>query len=236
MSWRRAMAAHLRRLLDNATGSGDQGGFRSPGSTEKSIALLAEAVSELQLDSVGIGIDMAGNASWDASRGIYSLSSTTTAEEMASVYTEWCSRWPITFIEDPFDDDDVAAWKLLMLEIDKLDHVVLLVGDDLLATDIDRLAAVDGPKSVSAAIAKVDQCGSVTQTAEFVRKTSTDGIQTVMSHRSRETDSSLLADLAVGLGTDWMKGGSCSRERIIKYNRLGRIVDDHSILPRWSPP
>lgn len=137
---------------------------------------------------------------------------------------ELITRYPIVSLEDGIGEDDWEGWVNLT---SKISDKCLVVGDDLLATNKDRLKEAIEKKAVSAVIVKPNQIGTVTEAIEFTNQAKSAGLRTVVSHRSGETEDTFISDFAVGVGADFAKLGAPSRgERIAKYNRLLRIEEE----------
>jgi enolase len=146
------------------------------------------------------------------------------AEEMVSLYTKLCEKYPIFSIEDGLMEDDWKGWKVLT---QKLGNKVQLVGDDLFVTNTKRLERGIKEGIGNSILIKVNQIGTLTETIEAVKLAHKHGYTTVMSHRSGETEDTTIADLAVALNTGQIKTGSASRtDRIAKYNQLLRIEEE----------
>ena len=110
---------------------------------------------------------------------------------------------------------------------EKMGNRVMLIGDDLLVTNVKRLEKAITEKACNAVLIKVNQIGSLTETIDCIKLAKKHNMKTVISHRSGETTDDFISDLAVGAGADFMKSGSLSRgERICKYNRLLRIEEE----------
>ena len=132
--------------------------------------------------------------------------------------------YPIETIEDPFDQDDWAAWKKITSATGVKTQIV---GDDLTVTNTTRIKKAIEEKSCNALLLKVNQIGSVTESIEAVRMAKQAGWGVMCSHRSGETEDTFIADLAVGLSTGQIKTGApCRSERTAKYNQLMRIEEE----------
>ena len=146
-----------------------------------------------------------------------------TSEEMTSIYSGWCSKYPIVSIEDGLAEDDWDGWQKMTAA---LGSQIQLVGDDLFVTNPVRLEKGIEQKSANSILIKVNQIGSFSETKRAVQMAHQNNFHCVMSHRSGETEDVTIADLAVGLGTAQIKTGSLSRgERTAKYNQLLRIEE-----------
>jgi len=146
------------------------------------------------------------------------------AEEMIEYYKAWFSKYPFVSIEDPFDQDDWDAYKMLM---DAVGRTMQIVGDDLLVTNPKRIKKALEVGACNALLMKVNQIGSITEAIEAARISQTSGWGVMVSHRSGETEDSFIADLVVGLRTGQIKTGApCRSERLAKYNQLIRIEEE----------
>ena len=132
-----------------------------------------------------------------------------------------CSKYPILSIEDPFDQDDWAAYTNFTADVGVATQVV---GDDLLVTNVEKIKEAGATKACNALLLKVNQIGSVTESINAVKLAKQNGWGVMTSHRSGETEDNYIADLAVGLCTGQIKTGApCRSERLAKYNQLLRI-------------
>ena len=146
------------------------------------------------------------------------------AEEMAKVYADLVSSYPIVSIEDPLDENDWEGYTKLTAE---LGEKVQLVGDDFFVTNPQRLARGIEEKAANALLVKVNQIGTLTETFDAVDLAHRNGYRCMMSHRSGETEDTTIADLAVALGCGQIKTGAPARsERVAKYNQLLRIEQE----------
>jgi enolase len=146
-----------------------------------------------------------------------------TSEEMVAYWTNWANQYPIVSIEDGMAEDDWAGWKMLT---DSIGKKVQLVGDDLFVTNVTRLSQGIEQGVANGLLVKVNQIGSLTETINAVTMAQRAGYNTIMSHRSGETEDTTIADLAVALNCGQIKTGSASRtDRIAKYNQLIRIEE-----------
>jgi len=142
-------------------------------------------------------------------------------KEMVDYYVNWVSTYPIISIEDGMAEDDWEGWQLLT---GKLGSKVLLVGDDLYVTNVERLSQGISRKASNSILIKPNQIGTLTETIATVKMAQQAGWTAIVSHRSGETEDTTIADLAVGLNTGLIKAGApCRSERTAKYNRLLRI-------------
>ena len=138
--------------------------------------------------------------------------------------------YPIVSIEDPFDQDDWEAHAKLTEETE-----IQIVGDDLLATNITRIATAVEKKACNALLLKVNQIGTVSEAIKAHKAAKADGWGTMVSHRSGETEDVFIADLVVGLGTGQIKTGApCRSERLAKYNQLLRIEEELGSAAKYA--
>ena len=145
------------------------------------------------------------------------------SHELVNYWESWVNQYPIISIEDGMAEDDWEGWKMLTERVGKK---VQLVGDDLFVTNVTRLQKGIDQEIGNALLVKVNQIGTLTETINAVSLAQTNGYNTIMSHRSGETEDTTLADLAVALNCGQIKTGSASRtDRIAKYNQLIRIEE-----------
>lgn len=146
-----------------------------------------------------------------------------TSEQLVKYWESWVKKYPICSIEDGMAEDDWAGWKMLTEAVgDKCQ----LVGDDLFVTNVTRLQQGIDKGIGNALLVKVNQIGTITETINAVTLAQHNGYNTIMSHRSGETEDNTIADLAVGLNCGQIKTGSASRsDRMAKYNQLLRIEE-----------
>jgi enolase len=147
-----------------------------------------------------------------------------TPDQLTDLYANLASKYPIKSIEDPFDQDDFAAYAKMTARIgDK----VQIVGDDLLVTNPKRVQTGIDKKLVNALLLKVNQIGTVTESIEASNMSQKAGWGVMVSHRSGETEDNFIADLVVGLGTGEIKSGApCRSDRLAKYNQILRIEEE----------
>jgi enolase len=212
-----------------ATTVGDEGGFApSLESNEAAIALVLEAIQRAGFTAgsqVAIALDPATTELY--SDGTYTLSRegrSLSSEEMVAFWADWLERYPIVSLEDGLAEDDWEGWARLTA---RLGDRLQVVGDDLLVTNTRRLARAIEERAANSILIKLNQIGTLTETAEAVEMAQHAGWTAIISHRSGETEDTTIADLVVALNTGQIKTGSMSRsERIAKYNRLLRIEEE----------
>jgi enolase len=233
--YRRLRAALADRNL--ATGLGDEGGFAPEIAwPEEVLALLVHAISDAGYtagrDGVAIALDPAASEFHRDGRyevGGESLSS----DDMIDRYAQMIDKFPIWSIEDGLGETDTAGWEKLTAA---LGERVQLVGDDNFVTNPVLIAFAVRAGIGNAALIKVNQVGTVSETLEALRVCRESGYGAMISHRSGETDDTFIADLAVGSGCGQLKSGAPARgERVAKYNRLLEIAATAD-LPFGLPP
>lgn len=212
-----------------ATAIGDEGGFApSLKSNEEALELIMQAIEKAGYvpgTDVVLALDVAASEMWRD--GAYEFFKSTkerkTAAEMSAWYASLCDRYPIVSIEDGLGENDWDGWKGLT---ETLGEKVQLVGDDLFVTNVDFLARGIAEGVANSILVKVNQIGTLTETIDAVQLAQRFGYSAVMSHRSGETEDSIIADLAVALGTGQIKTGApCRSDRVAKYNQLLRIEE-----------
>lgn len=208
---------------------GDEGGYAPSvkNGNNEPLSLIMRAIEAAGLTpgtDIALGLDVASSELFE--NGNYNLTTenkTLSAEEMISWYKDLCATYPIVSIEDGLDENDWSSWQALTTE---LGSSIQLVGDDLLVTNTELLKRAIDENAANAILIKPNQIGSLTETIDAVLMAKQAGWNTVMSHRSGETEDTTIAHLAVGLGTDQIKTGSLSRtDRVAKYNELTRIAE-----------
>merc|ERR1739843_84417 len=146
-----------------------------------------------------------------------------TGQELMNLYKDFCSKYPIVSIEDPFDENDFESYSLMTKE---MGGDVQIVGDDLLVTNMKRIALSFEKAACNALLLKMNQIGTVTEAIDACRMVFDKGWGCMVSHRSGETEDSFIADLVVGLRTGEIKTGApCRSERLAKYNQIMRIEE-----------
>lgn len=220
---------HLKKILTQSgfsTGVGDEGGFvPNINSTEEALNLIIDAIKAANYipgKDVYLGLDVAASEFYNDSK--YSFEGKTkTSEELIEYYEYLCEKYPIISIEDGMAEDDYRGWRLLT---EKLGKKIQLVGDDLFVTNKKLFQKGIDQKLGNAILLKLNQIGTVTETIETILLAKKARYNTIISHRSGETEDTYIADFAVGLNLGQIKTGSlCRSERTAKYNRLLRIFE-----------
>ncbi|HEC41606.1 MAG TPA: phosphopyruvate hydratase [Bacteroides sp.] len=233
LRWGVEVFHNLKSVLKSrgqSTNVGDEGGFApNLGSNEEAIEVVIEAIEKAGYKAgsdIYIALDAAASEFYNKEKGVYEFESTgqtLTSSELVSYWKDWSEKYPVISIEDGHDEDDWAGWKELNAAIgDK----VQLVGDDLFVTNVKRLQRGIDEKSANSILIKVNQIGTLTETINSVQLATQHSMTSIISHRSGETEDTMIADLAVALNTGLIKTGSASRsDRIAKYNQLLRIEE-----------
>lgn len=214
------------------TGVGDEGGFAPDlPSNDAAIEVILEAIERTSWkvgDDVAIALDVASSEFYRD--GKYHLSSEgriLSAEEFAEYLAEWTDRYPIVSIEDGMAEEDWAGWSVLT---QRIGGKIQLVGDDLFVTNTCLLARGIEERVANSILIKVNQIGTLSETLDAIEMARRAGYTTVVSHRSGETEDTMIADLAVATCAGQIKTGSMSRsDRVAKYNRLLRIEEALSL-------
>jgi enolase len=214
-----------------STNVGDEGGF-APNiqSNEEAIETVLSAIESAGYKSglqIMIAMDAANSELWDGKKKKYvfhkSSGKEMSSEQLAKYWEGWVKKYPIYSIEDGMAEDDWVGWKMLTQAVGSKCQ---LVGDDLFVTNVTRLQEGIDRKIGNALLVKVNQIGTITETINAVTLAQHNGYNTIMSHRSGETEDTTIADLAVALNCGQIKTGSASRtDRMAKYNQLLRIEE-----------
>jgi len=234
LRWGVEIFHHLKSVLKKkgfSTNVGDEGGF-APNiqSNEEAIETVLEAIHAAGYKTgsqIAIAMDAANSELWDAKKKKYvfhkSSGKELSSDQLVKYWEKWVKQYPIISIEDGMAEDDWNGWKALTQAIgDKCQ----LVGDDLFVTNVDRLQMGIDKKIGNGLLVKVNQIGTLTETINAVTLAQHNGYNTIMSHRSGETEDTTIADLAVALNCGQIKTGSASRtDRMAKYNQLIRIEE-----------
>jgi enolase len=212
-----------------STNVGDEGGFApNIGSNEEAIETVLAAIDAAGYKAgsqIFIAMDAANSELYKDGKYVFHKSGgkTMSSDELVKFWTNWANQYPIVSIEDGMAEDDWEGWAALTQSIG---NKVQLVGDDLFVTNVKRLQQGIEKNIANGLLVKVNQIGTITETINAVTLAQHNGYNTIMSHRSGETEDTTLADLAVALNCGQIKTGSASRtDRIAKYNQLIRIEE-----------
>lgn len=199
---------------------GDEGGFAPKlNSNDEALELMVSSIQNAgfkPLEDVAIGIDAAASS-------IPDLNAVTYPDKPVDYFSKLIDKYPIILLEDPLGEDDWAGWVELN---QKIGSRIKLVGDDIFTTNPSRIEMGIQKKAANSIIIKPDQIGTLTEAFRTVKMAKSAGYSVVVSHRSGETESTFIADLAVGIGANYLKSGAPARgERVAKYNQVLRIEE-----------
>ena len=219
-----------------STAVGDEGGFAPNFDNDeealKAICAAVEKAGFKMEDDFKIALDPASTEMYEAAKkekkeGSYYFwkqGNFLTQEEMISFWEDWTRRYPICSIEDAMSEEDWDGWKSITA---KLGGKIQLVGDDLFVTNSKRLQKGIDEKAANAILVKVNQIGTLTESLDAIELAKRSGYNTIISHRSGETEDTTIADIAVAVNSGQIKTGAPSRtDRTCKYNRLLRIEEE----------
>jgi len=215
-----------------STNVGDEGGFAPDiQSNEEAMETVLTAIQQAGFKTgsqIMIAMDAANSELWDAKGKNYVFKKSSgkkmKSEELVKFWENWCRQYPIASIEDGLAEDDWKGWKMLT---EAVGNKVQLVGDDLFVTNVNRLERGINENIANGLLVKVNQIGTLSETIDAVTMAQHAGYNTIMSHRSGETEDATIADLAVALNCGQIKTGSASRsDRMAKYNQLIRIEEE----------
>ena len=240
----------LKKMLKErgyATGVGDEGGFAPDLEDASSVLfLISDAVEKAGYQmgkDIVIALDAASSELYQKEKQAYFFPGESkmkgkevyrTTEEMISYLEQLCKQFPIASIEDGLDENDWDGWQELGKRLGK--HVQL-VGDDLFVTNAERLQKGIELGAGNAILIKVNQIGTLTETFHAIELAHQNGYRTVISHRSGETEDTMIADIAVAVGAGQIKTGApCRSERVAKYNQLLRIEDTIGYFASYENP
>ena len=221
---------NLKKILKKlklSTSVGDEGGFAPMiGSNAQALNLITKAIQMSGFKNgkdISICLDVAANELFKKNK--YSIHSKKYVSAHKSIleYKKLIKKFKIKSIEDPFAENDWKSWNKLMIALNKK---IQIVGDDLYVTNLERLKVGFLNQSSNAILIKLNQIGTVTETIEVIKFAQNIGFNTIISHRSGESEDTFIADLAVGTNSNQIKSGSlCRSERVAKYNQILRIEE-----------
>jgi len=218
------------------TNVGDEGGFAPRLSCNKEAVELILTAIDLAGYKAGedlfIALDPAASSFYQNAKYVLSREGVTLSSgEMVDYYAKWVLDYPIISIEDGLAEDDWAGWLLLTV---KLGREVQLVGDDLYATNLERLEKGIGQKASNSILIKPNQIGTLSETLAVIQRAQKARWTAIISHRSGETEDTTIADLSVAADAGFIKAGApCRSERLAKYNRLLRIEEELGAAARY---
>lgn len=239
LRWGAEVFASLSKVLDSKgllTGVGDEGGFApNLGSNEEALEILVDSIKAAGYEpgkQVALALDIAASEFYTDGKYTYD-GEAHSPEEFIDYLAAMVEKYPIVSIEDGLDEDDWESWATLTA---KIGDKVQLVGDDLFVTNKVRLQKGIEQKAGNAVLIKLNQIGTLTETLETIDLATRNQYQSVISHRSGETEDTTIADLAVATRAGQIKTGSlCRSERVAKYNRLLRIEDELGDRAVYAP-
>lgn len=213
------------------TDVGNEGGYApNVGETENALEYLVKAVKKAKYKlgkEISFGIDVAASEFFDVKKGKYILKTDRrklTATQMGDLYGAWAKKYPLMSVEDGLDQDAWEDWRTLTKQLGKK---MLLVGDDLFVTNVERVKMGVQQGVANAVLIKPNQIGTLSETMETIVFAQKHKYKIVISHRSGETADTTIADLAVAVNAEYIKAGAPSRsERLAKYNRLLEIEEE----------
>ena len=232
LRWGAEVFHRLKKLIDSKgwpTQVGDEGGFAPDlKSNEEALTLLMQAIESAGYkpgEQIALALDCAASEFYkDGKYHLEGEGRSLTSAELTDLWADWASRYPIVSIEDGMAEGDWDGWKLLT---DKLGKKVQIVGDDLFVTNTNILREGIKKGVANSILIKINQIGTLSETFAAIEMAKCAGYTNIISHRSGETEDSLIADLAVGANAGQIKTGSLSRsDRMAKYNQLIRIEED----------
>ena len=234
MKWSSEIYHNLKNILQSrgfSSSVGDEGGFAPNLKTnEEAIKLIVEAIESSNLKpgiDINIALDCAASEFFDGKNYILrSENKKLSSSEFINYLEGLVNKYPISSIEDAIDENDIDGWKLIT---EKLGEKCQLVGDDLFVTNEKILIKGIHEKIANSILIKFNQVGTITETIQTIHCANNNKFESIISHRSGETEDTTIADLAVGLGVGQIKTGApCRSERIAKYNRLLWIENESS--------
>ena len=233
LQWCSEVFHTLAKILKNkglSTAVGDEGGFAPEINADyEALDLICEAIKSAGFapgEDFVLALDAAASEWKTENSGEYrfpKMGKQFSSDELIDHWEDLCEKYPIRSIEDPLDEEDWQGWKRIT---ERLGKRIQLVGDDLFVTNTQRLSKGINEGAANAILIKLNQIGTLSETIEAVRMAKNHGYRAVMSHRSGETENTVIADLAVALNVGQIKTGAPSRsERTAKYNQLLRIEE-----------
>ena len=217
----------ILKKLNLSTSVGDEGGYAPMiSSNTQALNLIIKAIKMAGFvngKDISICLDVAANELFKKNK--YSIHSKkyVSVNKSISEYKKLIKKFKIKSIEDPFAENDWKSWNKFMAATNK---EIQIVGDDLYVTNLERLKVGFLNQSSNAILIKLNQIGTVTETIEVIKFAQNIGFNTIISHRSGESEDTFIADLAVGTNSNQIKSGSlCRSERVAKYNQILRIEE-----------
>ena len=221
---------NLKKIIKKkklSTSVGDEGGFAPMiNNNENALKLIVDAIKKSGFENgkdISICLDVAANELYQNKKYSIHSKSSISVDKSINQYKGLIKKYKIKSIEDPFAENDWNSWNKLIRE---LDNKIQIVGDDLFVTNLERLKIGFLNNSANSILIKLNQIGTVTETLEVIKFAKLIGFNTIISHRSGDSEDTFIADLAVGTDSNQIKTGSLARsERVAKYNQLLRIEE-----------
>ena len=221
---------NLRKILKKmklSTSVGDEGGFAPMiSNNNQALLLITKAIKMSKLvngKDVSICLDVAANELFKGNKYAIHSKKYISVKKSISKYKHLIKKYKIKSIEDPFAENDWASWNNFMKETK---NQIQIVGDDLYVTNLERLKVGFLNQSSNSILIKLNQIGTVTETIEVIKFAQNIGFNTIISHRSGESEDTFIADLSIGTNSNQIKAGSlCRSERVAKYNQILRIEE-----------
>ncbi|WP_255194326.1 phosphopyruvate hydratase [Natronobeatus ordinarius] len=209
------------------SGKGDEGAWAPSIDDAEAFEIVEEAVETVEDDvgfEIGFGLDVAAAELYDAEEGVYEYSDTTRdGDEQIDYIAELVTEYDLVYVEDPLDENDYEAFAELT---DRVGDQTLICGDDLFVTNTERLADGIEQGAANSILIKPNQIGTLTDAFDAIELATRNGYESVVSHRSGETEDATIAHLAVATDAPFIKTGAVGGERTAKLNELIRIADD----------
>ena len=234
MQWSTEVYMNLKKIIEkfgHSSAVGDEGGF-APNlkNNEEALKLIISAITESDLEpgkDINIALDCAASEFYDGKKYILKGEDKIfSSEELVEYLNDLVGKYPIISIEDGMDENDIDGWELLT---EKIGKKCQLVGDDLFVTNKKILLEGIEKNVANAILIKFNQVGTITETMQTIACANENGYNSIISHRSGETEDTTISDLAVGLGVGQIKTGApCRSDRVSKYNRLLWIEEENS--------
>ena len=221
---------NLRKVLKNlkySTSVGDEGGFAPMiNNNEEALELITKAIKMSNFRNgkdISICLDVAANELFKNNKYAIHSKKFISVEKSINEYIKLINKYKIKSIEDPFAENDWNSWNKFMIATK---NQIQIVGDDLYVTNLQRLKVGFLNRSTNSILIKLNQIGTVTETLEVIKFAQNIGFNTIISHRSGESEDTFIADLTVGTNSNQLKSGSlCRSERVAKYNQILRIEE-----------
>jgi enolase len=221
--------ARIKELLDEEgvpTNKGDEGAWAPPIGDEKAFEVVDQATSEVADElgfEIGFGLDMAAAEMYEDGEYVYDGEDNRSTEEQIEYVAEMVREYDLVYVEDPLDENAYDAWADLT---DEVGSETLICGDDLYVTNVERLQEGIDTGSSNSILIKPNQIGTLSDAVDAIELGAENGIQSVVSHRSGETEDTTIAHLAVGTAAPYIKTGTVAGERTAKLNELIRIEEN----------